>query len=119
MYIYKCIYKFVYVCVLYIYIFFLLLLLRSNRSRQHSKVLYRWGGGQEKRTDKKTLKSRSEEKVASFSSASLFPATKWEAVTQDGNRELDHLTQRKAQRAGIVKGWEEKRDCWRFPDTFT
>ena len=48
-----------------------LLLLRSNPSRQHSKVLYRWEG-QEKRKDRKIQKSRSKEKVG-FSSASLFP----------------------------------------------
>ena len=36
----------------------------------------------------KSQKSRSEEKVVSFSSASLFPARKWEAVTQGGTREM-------------------------------
>ena len=44
-------------------------------------------GGQEKRKDK-TQKSRSEEKVVGFSSASLFPTRKWEAVTQGGTMEL-------------------------------
>ena len=61
----------------------LLLLLRSsNPSRQHSKVLNRWGAGEEER--RKTLKSKSEEKVVGFSSASLFLARKQETVTQDG-----------------------------------
>ena len=41
-------------------------------------------GGQGKRKDRKTWKRRSEEKVVGFSSASLFPARKWEAVTQKG-----------------------------------
>ena len=41
-------------------------------------------GGQEKRNDKKTQKSRSEEKVVGFSSAPLFPARKREVVTQGG-----------------------------------
>ena len=41
-------------------------------------------GGQEKRKDRKTRKSRSEEKVVGFSSASLFPARKHEAVTLGG-----------------------------------
>ena len=43
-------------------------------------------GGEEKRKDRKTWKSRSEEKVVGFSSASLFSAVKWEAVTQGGTR---------------------------------
>ena len=41
-------------------------------------------GGQKKRKDRKSQKSRSEEKVVGFSSASIFPARKWEAVTQGG-----------------------------------
>ena len=41
-------------------------------------------GGEEKRKDTKTWKSRSEEKGVGFSLASLFPARKWEAVTQGG-----------------------------------
>ena len=44
--------------VLYI-LLLLLLLLKSNPSRQHSKVLYRWGKGKK---DRKTWKSRSEKK---------------------------------------------------------
>ena len=62
-----------------IYFLSAFLLLRSNPSRQHSKVLYHLGG-QEKRKDRK----RSEEKVFGFSSASLFPTRKQEAVTQGG-----------------------------------
>ena len=38
-------------------------------------------GGQEKRKDRKTRKSRSEGKVENFSSGCLFPARKREAVT--------------------------------------
>ena len=63
----------------YIYIF-----LKSNPSRQHSKVLYRWGVGQEKRRERKSRKIRSEEKVVGFSSASVFLARKLQAVTQGG-----------------------------------
>ena len=37
--------------------------------------------------DRKTRKSRSEEKVVGFSSVSLFPAKKREAVTQGGTME--------------------------------
>ena len=40
--------------------------------------------GQEKRRDKKSRKSRSEEKVVSFSSASIFPSRKWEANFRGG-----------------------------------
>ena len=46
-----------------------ILLLKSNTSSQHSKILYCWGG-QEKRKDRKSRKSRSEEKVVGFSSSS-------------------------------------------------
>ena len=68
------------------------------------------------------MKSRNEEKVAGFSSASLFPAKKRDAVTHGGTMEpggIDHLTRRKTLGAGIVKGWEDKRDRGRLPDTFT
>ena len=53
-------------------------------------------GDQEKRKERKSQKSRNEEKVAGFSSASLFPGRKWEAVT--------HLMWRRTQGAGIIKG---------------
>ena len=43
-------------------------------------------GGQ-KRKDRKTRKSWSEEKVVNLSSASLFPARKREAVTEGGAME--------------------------------
>ena len=75
--------------------------------------------GKEKRKDGRTWKSTSEEKVVGFSSASLFPARRREAVTQDGIRGIDHSTRRRTQGAGIVKGWEDKRDRGRIPDTFT
>ena len=42
-----------------------------------------WGGGR-KRKDKKTWKSRSEEKVVGLNSASLFPARKRKAIAQGG-----------------------------------
>ena len=71
----------------------------NNPTRQHSK------GFGEKRKDRETRKSRNEEKVVSFSSASLFPARKRGAVTQGGTRVMDHPTQRKNQGAGIVKNW--------------
>ena len=53
-------------------------LLKSIPSRQFSKVLYCWRGVKEKKKDRK---SRSEEKVVSFCSASVFPARKRETVT--------------------------------------
>ena len=34
-------------------------------------------------------------------------------------RGMDHLTRWRTQGAGIVKGWEDKRDHGRIPDTFT
>ena len=63
-------------------------------------------GGQEKRKDKKTRKSKSEGKMVNISLASLFPARKQEAVTQGGTRGIDYLTRRGTQGACIVKGWE-------------
>ena len=73
--------------------------------------------GAQKRKDRKTKKSRSEEKVVGFSSAFLFPARKWEAVTQSGTRGRDYLA-RRTQGASIVKGLEDKQDRGRIPDTF-
>ena len=64
-------------------------------------------GCREKRKYRKARKSRSEEKVVGFSSVSLYPARKREAVTQGGTREIDHPMRRKTQRAGIAKGWED------------
>ena len=51
-------------------------------------------GGLEKRKDRKKLKSRSEEKVVGFSSASLFSTRKREVVTLGGTRGINHLIQR-------------------------
>ena len=53
-----------------------------------------------------------------FSSASLFPARKWEAVAQARTRGIDHLKLRRTQGTSIVKGWEDKRDRGHIPDTF-
>ena len=63
-------------------------------------------GGQEKRKDRQTLKSRSEEKVAGFISAFLFRARRREAVT----RVIHYPILRITQGAGIVRGWEAKPD---------
>ena len=41
--------------------------------------------------------------MVGFSSSSLFPTRKQEAG-------IDHPTRRRTQGAGIVKGWEDKRD---------
>ena len=68
-----------------------------------SSVVKRW-----KRKDRKSRKSRSEEKAVAFSSASVFLSRKQEAVTQGGTIQtggIYHLTRRKTQGAGIVKGW--------------
>ena len=54
--------------------------LRSNPSMHHSRYYINGGSGEEER--EKTQRSRSEEKVVGFSSASLFPVRKWEAATQ-------------------------------------
>ena len=46
-------------------------------------------------------KSKSEEKVVSFS----FYAREWEAVTQGGTTGINHPAQRRTQEIGIVNGW--------------
>ena len=59
-----------------------LLLLRSNPSRHHSKILHRWGvrrRGKIGKHGKVGVK-----RVVGFSSASLFPTSKQEAVIQGG-----------------------------------
>ena len=74
---------------------------------------------QEKRKDRKSQKIISEEKVVSFSSASLCPARKWDAVIEGGTRVgIDHQTRRRTQGADIVKWWE-KRDHGHISETFT
>ena len=75
--------------------------------------------GDKKRKNKKTRKSRSEEKVVGFSSASIFPARKWEASSRAKTTGIDHPTRRITQGACIVKGREDKRDRGYIPDTFT
>ena len=57
--------------------------------------------------------------VVGFSSASIFPARKREAVNQNGTRGMDHLMRRRTPGAGIGKDWEDKRDHGRIPDAFT
>ena len=69
-------------------------------------MIYRWEV-KRKRKDRKTQKSRSEEKVVGFSSAYLFPARKWEAVTLGGTS-LKDLPMWRTQGASIIKGWKEK-----------
>ena len=65
--------------------------------------------------DRKTMKSRSEEKVVGFSSTSLFPAWKWEAVTRvelTGDRPpMTRIT----HRTSIIIGWDHEH----IPDAFT
>ena len=50
---------------------------------------------QEKRKDKKIRKRRSEKKVVGFSSESLFPTRKREAVTQGRTKGINHSKQNK------------------------
>ena len=56
--------------------------LLSNPSRQHSEALNHWGA---RRRGKKGKHRNIAKKVVSFSSVSLFPSRKWEAVTKGGN----------------------------------
>ena len=58
--------------------------------------------------------------MVGFSSASIFPARKRGAVTQDGIRGIDHPTWRKPQGACTVKEIDENGDAkegreWRLP----
>ena len=86
-----------------------LLLLRSNPKKQHSKVIYRRvvrRGGKTGNHGKLGV-----EKVVGFSSASVFPERKREAVTQGETIEPKAQTTRPrtTQGPGIVKGWGNKR----------
>ena len=72
---------------IYIYIYYKGVTLAGSTQRYK----YLWGGGENSK-DRKTLKSRSEEKVVGFSSGSLFPLKKRESVIQGGTRGIDHLT---------------------------
>ena len=54
-----------------------------------------------------------------FTSVSLFPARKLEAVTRVETTGIDHPTWKITWGAVIVRGWEDKRDCGRISDTFT
>ena len=88
----------------------------SYPSRQLKGIISMWD---QKTRKEENTKSRSEEKVAGFKTASLFPARKREAVTEGGTGGTDHPTWRKTQGASIVKGWEEKRDSGCISNTFT
>ena len=58
--------------------------------------------------------------MVGFSSDTLFPVRKWEAVTEvETERMIHYPTGRITQGAGIVKGWENKEAHDRIPDTFT
>ena len=71
------------------------------------------GGGQETSKDRNTMKSRSEEKVVSFSSLTV-------GSHKGGTRRvIDHPTRRRTQGASIVKVWENKQDHDRIPEAFT
>ena len=71
----------------------------SSTQRYYSISL----SGQEKRKDMKAWKSRSEEKVLGFSSCSLLPTRKRDAVTHPRwNQRIDYLTRRTLE-AGMAK----------------
>ena len=79
-------------------------------------MLYHWEV--RRRGKRKTQKSKREEKVVGFTSASIFLVRKREAVTHGGTRRADHLTRRRTQETSIVKGWEDKRNRGCLLDTF-
>ena len=64
------------------------------------------------REDRKTLQSKNEEKVESFSLASLFPARKREAGSRMETTGIDYATRRITREPSIVKGWEDKHKHW-------
>ena len=84
-------------------------LLRSNHpSRKQSKVLYRWGVRRRRKTAK-------QEKVGVNRKWWVLVQPPYSPQrngrqTQCGTRRMDHLTRRRNKVAGLVKGWEEKRD---------
>ena len=64
--------------------------------------------GQEKRKDRKTWKSRSEEEVAGFSPVSLFLVRKQEAGHRVGPMGNILTDPKDNPGNGIIKGWEDK-----------
>ena len=80
-------FEYMYIIIIIIVIFFI----RSNPSRQGSTISL-WGGGQEKRKNKKTRKSKRKEIAVGFSSASPLSARKQEEVTHGGTIEPGGMT---------------------------
>ena len=56
--------------------------------------------------------------MVNFSSVSLLPARKREAVNQGGTREIGHPTRKRTRGAGIINGREDKRGSGLISDTF-
>ena len=95
----------------------------TNPSRQHSKILYRWGV---KRRGKIVKHGKVEVKRKWWVFAQPpYSLQGNRTCTQGGTRGIDHLMWRRTQGgtrgighlmwmttqgAGIVKGWEDKRD---------
>ena len=75
----------------------LLLLLAGSTQRYYNTEV----SGEEKRQEN-TKRYEGRESVG-FSSASLFPARKREAITQGGTREIDHLMWRITSGTDIIK----------------
>ena len=80
----------------------LLLLLRSNPSWQRSKVLYRWGVRRRGKTGKHG-------KVGVKRKVWVLAHPPYSRKETGGShhvtRGIDHLTRRRTQEAGVVKGW--------------
>ena len=74
---------------------------------------------EKKNKDRKTRRSRCEQKVVGFSSAPILRKETGGSYQGEIQRVIDHPTWRRTQGAGIVKGWDGKRDRVCIPDTFT
>ena len=86
----------------------LLLLLRSNPSRQHSQVLYRWGFRRRGKTGKQG-KIGGKRKWWLLDQSPYSPQGNWKQSpkVEPFKQGIDHLTRRRTQEAGIIKGWED------------
>ena len=83
-------------------------------------VLYRWGfrrGGKTRKHRKVGVKRKwwVLSKLPYSPKGNGRKSTRW----NHGTNEIDHMTRRRTQGAGIVKSREDKRDRERLPDTFT
>ena len=104
-----------------VYIIIIIIIIKIGVTAAGSTQKYYIAGGQEKRKDRKTWKSRVKRRAWVLAQPPDFPQGNGRQLSrlEPWNQGVDHLTRRRTQGAGIFKGREDKRDRGRIPDTFT